>query len=435
VIAAHPGAQQRRTAHRVNGEGVGIQIGGYRRMPRRIMAAENAFPLCPVTVAMKLLGKKHDFAFLAFVALFSVYQQGRGKLFSPFWDYKVYMGALEQFNRGANPYSPQAFPFVYPPLFLNLFSRVPFHGLYLAFVCASLIYLAYSLRHANFLVAGALGFLTGGASVGGILTGHFAIFAHLLIIALFYSASQEKGNATAKYWVTAFFIVLFASIKIYFLTYALVFFFIPKGLRYCFAVPVCVVLATIAQFALEPRLWVAFETMLRWQMLTQNDSGLVLFGILEQHVRALSAFEDVLIYELIVVGLFVCAVNPFRGLRLVATEDIPGKLFYVLAFALALNPRMKEYDIAPFFACCYVSLFQSGEPDNRVDRAFFYGVPLAFIAAWVIVKFGHVYYALEVAWFIGVYFVFIVVSMRQRALRVSGHASVRHVERDAPATG
>jgi hypothetical protein len=96
---------------------------------------------------------------------------------------------------------------------------------------------------------------------------------------------------------------------------------------------------------------------------------------------------------------------------------------------------MKEYDIAPFFACCYVSLFQSSDPDNRMDRAFFYGVPLAFIAAWGIVKFGHVYYALEVAWFIGVYFVFIVVSMRQRALRVSGHASVRHAKRDAPATG
>ncbi|MEM5424974.1 hypothetical protein [Paraburkholderia ferrariae] len=388
---------------------------------------------------MKRLGKKQDFAFLAFVALFSVYQQGRGKLFSPFWDYKVYAYALDQFKRGANPYIPHGFPFIYPPIFLNLFSRVPFHWLYLAFVVASLIYLAYSIRHADFIVAGALGFLTGGAGVGGILTGNFAIFGHLLIIALFYaaSASHDSRGATARYCALAFFIALFASIKIYFLTYAVVFFFIPKGMRYFIAVPLCVALATIAQLALEPRLWTDFETLLRWQMLAQNDSGLVLFGILEQHVRALSTLDDVLLYELVVVALFMYAVNPLRGRRLMVAENasVPGRLFYVLAFCLALNPRMKEYDIAPFFACCYVSLFQSSKEDNRMDRVFFYAVPLAFIAAWIVVKFGHVYYALDVSWFIGVYFVFFVVSLRQRALRVSARAGARHMDGDAAATG
>ncbi|WP_322031543.1 hypothetical protein [Paraburkholderia sp. J76] len=393
---------------------------------------------------MKPLGKKHDFAFLAFIALFSVYQQGRGKLFSPFWDDKVYAYALDQFTRGANPYIPRGFPFVYPPIFLNLFSRIPFQWLYLAFVFASLIYLAYSIRHADFVVAGALGFLTGGAGVGGILTGNFAIFAHLLIIALFYAASQDtsrhisqQSRATARYCALAFFIALFASIKIYFLTYAVVFFFIPKGMRYVFAVPLCVALATIAQVALEPRLWTDFETLLRWQMLAQNDSGLVLFGMLQQHVRALTTLEDVLLYELVVVALFVYAVNPLRGRQLMVSENesAPGRLFYILAFCLALNPRMKEYDIAPFFACCYVSLFQSSDSGNRMDRVFFYAVPLAFIAAWIIVKFGHVYYALDVSWFIGVYFVFFVVSHRQRALRVSAHADARHADGDAPATG
>ncbi len=410
-----------------------------------MMATENAPSPCVVAAIMKLLGKKQDFAFLAFVALFSVYQQGRGKLFSPFWDYKVYAYALDQFKRGANPYIPHGFPFVYPPIFLNLFSRVPFHWLYVAFVVASLIYLAYSIRHADFIVAGALGFLTGGAGVGGILTGNFAIFGHLLIIALFYEASQDasphssqqSGAATAKYCALAFFIALFASIKIYFLTYAVVFFLVPKGMRYFFAVPLCVALATIAQLALEPRLWTDFETLLRWQMLAQNDSGLVLFGILEQHVRALSTLDDVLLYELVVVALFMYAVNPLRGRRLMVAENasVPGRLFYVLAFCLALNPRMKEYDIAPFFACCYVSLFQSSKEENRMDRVFFYAVPLAFIAAWIVVKFGHVYYALDVSWFIAVYFVFFVVSLRQRALRVSARAGARHMDGDAAATG
>lgn len=415
-----------------------------------MMATENASPSF-VAAIMKPLGKKHDLAFLAFVALFSVYQQGRGKLFSPFWDYKVYAYALDQFKRGANPYIPHGFPFVYPPIFLNLFSRIPFHWLYLAFVVASLFYLACSIRHADFVVAGALGFLTGGAGVGGILTGNFAIFAHLLIIALFYAASQDASgsarssphasrpsrSATAKYCALAFFIALFASIKIYFLTYAVVFFFIPKGMRYCFGVPVCVALATIAQLALEPRLWTDFETLLRWQMLAQNDSGLVLFGILEQHVRALSTLDDVLFYEVVVVALFVYAVNPLRGRRLMVSENenVPGRLFYILAFCLALNPRMKEYDIAAFFACCYVSLFQSSGSDNRMDRVFFYAVPLAFIAAWIVVKFGHVYYALDVSWFIGVYFVFFMVSLRQRALRDSARTDARHVDGDAAATG
>ncbi|SDB88098.1 hypothetical protein [Paraburkholderia lycopersici] len=384
---------------------------------------------------MKPLGKQHDIAFLAFVALFSVFQQGRGKLLSPFWDYTVYASALNQFNRGANPYAPHALAFVYPPIFLNLFSRIPFHWLYLALVCASLVYLAYSLRHADFLVAGALGFLTGGAGVGGVVTGNFAIFAHLLVIALFYAASREKGRTMLRDCVLTFFIVLFASIKIYFLTYAVVFLFIPKGVRYFFAAPVCVALAIIAQVALEPNLWAAFETMLHWQMLTQNDSGLVLFGILEQHVRALSAFDDVLIHELVVLALFACAVNPLRSPRLMACEDASGRLFYILAFAMALNPRMKEYDIAPFFACCYVSLFQSSNAGRRMDRAFFYAVPLAFIAAWIAVKLTHVFTILDAAWFIGVYFVFFVVSMRQRALRVAAHASARPMDGDATAAG
>jgi hypothetical protein len=115
--------------------------------------------------------------------------------------------------------------------------------------------------------------------------------------------------------------------------------------------------------------------------------------------------------------------------------SVPGRLFYVLAFCLALNPRMKEYDIAPFFACCYVSLFQSSKEENRMDRVFFYAVPLAFIAAWIVVKFGHVYYALDVSWFLGVYFVFFVVSLRQRALRVSARAGARRMDGDAAATG
>lgn len=405
-----------------------------------MMATENASSSF-VAAIMKPLGKKYDFAFLAFVAIFSVYQQGRGKLFSPFWDYKVYAYALDQFKRGANPYIPHGFPFVYPPIFLNLFSRIPFHWLYLAFVAASLIYVAWSVRHAHFAVAGALGFLTGGAGVGGILTGNFAIFAHLLIIALFYAASKDASqpsrSATAKHCALAFFIALFASIKIYFLTYAVVFFFIRKGMRYFFAVPLCVALATIAQLALEPRLWTDFETLLRWQMLAQNDSGLVLFGILEQHVRALSTLDDVLFYEVVVVALFAYAVNPLRGRRLMVSENesVPGRLFYILAFCLALNPRMKEYDIAPFFACCYVSLFQSSVSENRLDRVFFYAVPLAFIAAWIVAKSGHVYYVLDMSWFIGVYFVFFVVSLRQRALRVSARTDVRHVDGDATATG
>ena len=413
-----------------------------------MMATENASPSF-VAAIMKPLGKKHDFAFLAFVAIFSVYQQGREKLFSSFWDYKVYAYALDQFKRGANPYIPHGFPFVYPPIFLNLFSRIPFHWLYLAFVVASLISLAWSVRHADFAVAGALGFLTGGAGVGGILTGNFAIFGHLLIIALFYAASQDASarssqhasqpisSATAKYCALAFFIALFASIKIYFLTYAVVFFFVPKGMRNFFAVPLCVALATIAQLALEPRLWNDFETLLRWQMLAQNDSGLVLFGILEQHVRALSTLEDVLFYEVVVVALFVYAVNPLRGRRVMVSEneDVPGRLFYILAFCLALNPRMKEYDIAPFFACCFVSLFQSSNGDNRIDRVIFYAVPLAFITAWIVARFGHMYDVLDMSWFIGVYFVFFVVSLRQRALRVSARTDVQHFDGDAAPTG
>lgn len=370
---------------------------------------------------MKLFGKRSDIAFLVFVAMFSVVQQGRGKLFAPFWDYRVYVHALDHFRAGASPYGAQALPFVYPPIFLNLFGHAPFALLYALFVAASLalvVRCVWLARSSDFGFAAALGFLTGGSGVGGLLTGNFAIFAHLLVVAAFYAATRSDARTSAKYGALALLIVLFASIKIYFLAYAPVFLFVPKGARYFALAALGVAVVGVAQLALELPLWTAFESTLRYQMLTVGDDGLVLPGVLRQHLPALSTFADTLVHVLIVCALFAYAVNPLRAPRAIAAGDRAGKLFYVLAFAIALNPRMKEYDIAPFFACCFLSAFLNRHADDKHSLAFLWIAPSAFIAAWIAVKLTHWFGILHAAWVIGIYALFALASLRQRARRL-----------------
>jgi hypothetical protein len=378
-----------------------------------------------VKAAMKLFGKKFDLVFLVGVVVFAVLGQGPQKLLAPFWDYSSYSAALMRFNQGGDPYGVPAseFPLVYPPIFLNLLAKVPFLTVYLLFTLATLAYVVYSVRKSNFVWPATVGFLAGGAGVGALLTANFAIFSHLLIVALLYSASRSERRAVLGYAVTALVIVLFASIKIYFAAYALVFLFLPNGIRYFFAIPICVACVDAAQMLLEPQLWAAFETRLRWQVITQHDSGLVLSGILQQRVESLSAIEDVLIHEAIVVALFLYGINPLREPRTLAFNDVSGKLFYVIAFAIIVNPRLKEYDIGALFACCYISLFQSTRPEDRAQRVIAYVVPVAFAAAWFMSRLTHVFLFLDLTWILSVYGLFLAISMRQRALRKVGHRS------------
>ncbi|QGZ60268.1 hypothetical protein [Paraburkholderia acidisoli] len=370
---------------------------------------------------MKLFGKRTDIAFLVFLAMFSVLQQGRGKLRAPFWDYHVYVDALARLHAGANPYAAQALPFVYPPLFLNLFGHAPFASVYALFAAAALGCALWGIGRSPVWLVAALGFLTGGAGVGGIVTGNFAIFAHVLLVALFYAASRDEGLGTdasrALAWLIALLIVVFASIKIYFFAYAFVFLFLPKATRYLLLAAAGVALAGVAQVVFEPQQWAAFEAMLRLQMLVRNDAGLVLPGLLQRHLHALPPFVDVLVHVTIVTALFVYAINPLRAPRAIAFGDVSGKLFYLLAFAIVLNPRLKEYDLGPFFACCFASLFLNRHGDTPRERAFFFAVPAAFIAAWIVVVLTRWFFVLDGAWVLGVYLVFALASLRQRAQR------------------
>lgn len=373
---------------------------------------------------MKLFGKRFDLVFLVFVALFAVAAQGSHKLLAPFWDYSSYTSALTRYHLGVDPYGIAAsdFPLVYPPIFLNLFANVPFLAVYLLFALATLAYVVYRVRRTDFVWAASVGFLAGGAGVGALLTANFAIFSHLLIVMLLYSASRSERRAALGYGLATLVIVLFASIKIYFGAYALVFLFLPKGIRYFFIIPICVACVDAAQMLLEPQLWAGFETRLRWQVLTQHDSGLVLSGILQQRVASLSALQDVLIHEAIVVALFLYGINPLREPRTIGFNEVSGKLFYVIAFAIILNPRLKEYDIGALFACCYISLFQSTRPEDRAQRLIAYVVPVAFAAAWMLARLTHVFLFLDLMWIVSVYGLFLAISMRQRALRKVGHA-------------
>lgn len=368
---------------------------------------------------MKLFGNRAGVAFLVCLAMSSFVQQGIGRLLAPFWDYHVYVHALDQLRAGANPYDMQALPFVYPPIFLNLFGHVPFAPLYALFVAASLVYAAWRFGKTHFWPVALLGFFLGGTGAGGIITGNFATFAHLLVIALFYSASQDENRAPLKYALLSFLVFLFASIKIYFFAYAFVFLFVPKGMRYFLFAACGVALAGVGQLVLEPQLWSAFKTMLRYQIIVRNDGGDGLPGYLQHYAPALPATADVLLHELIVLALFVYAIGPFGAPRVIPFRDVSGKLFYLLALAILLNPRIKTYDFGPFSACCFISLFLNADGDSKRERLLFFALPVGLIVVWVLARFARWFVLLDVVWLLTVYLLFALASVRQRAQRVS----------------
>jgi hypothetical protein len=309
---------------------------------------------------------------------------------APFWDYEVYRAAVDCFVGGGDPYSLDAGKlfFVYPPLFLRLFSVFGFpetYGLAIAVMAAVALFAMRDLRaQASFAL---LGFLTGGGGLIAILTGNFTIIAHLLVIALAHAAYRAEKSTLAPA-ALALAILLFSALKFYFLAYAAIFLLLPRRRALLFlALPAGVVLVTLAQMALDHELWAAFSAALYRQTLANGDLGFTLFGIVERRYGLL--LGGLALHEGVALAMIALAV----GLRWRAGARAPNirsqsELFYVLAALILVNPRLKDYDFAAFMVCVYLSVALSERRSPLIDGFFAFVLPITAAVAAVVLNVG-----------------------------------------------
>ncbi len=295
-----------------------------------------------------------------------------GKAGSFFWDYHVYEKGLSCYAQGPNPYACASgdFPFVYPPIFLKIFSVIDFPIAFIALIlisAAGFASISVSLksfipyhRLAPCLI---LGFLIGGSGFASIQTGNISVFAHLLLVSLSYLLYTKRSIYTLAPHAIA--IILFSAIKPYFLAYALLYLFLPRRSLFAFvAVLLSVAGIYIAQPALYPQLWADFQVAIYNQIIQHGDAGLTIFGVFSRFGMGKVGFLVHLLLMLLVV-LASATLRYRHGQRSVQISSA-SELFYFLAILILLNPRLMSYDFSVFAVCLYLSMILSSRGDGWV---------------------------------------------------------------------
>lgn len=341
----------------------------------------------PDTGVIKL--NRANFLVLTTVASLGLLFAYKG-IVEPFWDYEVYKAAIHCFGSGCDPYAFEAngLLFVYPPVFLRLFSVFSFpetYSIVLAVMAAVTLFAMRDLRaHASFAL---LGFLTGGGGLLAALTGNFTTLAHLLIIALAYASYRSEKSVLAPA-ALAVAILVFSALKFYFLAYAVILLLLPRRrASLVFALPVGVALAVAAQMALDHDLWTAFSAALYKQTLANGDLGFTLFGVAQRRFGNLAG--ALALHELVVLAMLALAIlGRCRNESTAPKIRSESELFYVLAALILINPRLKDYDFAAFMVCVYLAVSLAERRHALIDGFFAYVLPLTAIIGVCILNFG-----------------------------------------------
>ncbi|WP_321927992.1 hypothetical protein [Paraburkholderia guartelaensis] len=289
-----------------------------------------------------------------------------------FWDYHVYEKGLNCYSSGPNPYACAAgdFPFVYPPVFLKVFSAIDFPISFALLVLASvagIVCVCINLRsfipYHRLAPCLILGFLIGGSGFASIQTGNISVFAHLLLVSLSYFLYTKRSVYTLAPHAIA--IILFSAIKPYFLAYALLYLFLPRRSLFVFVgLLLSVAGVYIVQPALYPQLWAGFQGAIYNQIVQHGDAGLTIFGMFSRFGMGSIGFILHLLLMLLVV--LISAVLRYRhGQRSVQISSA-SELFYFLAILILLNPRLMSYDFSVFAVCLYLSMILSSRGDGWV---------------------------------------------------------------------
>ncbi|MEX3951289.1 hypothetical protein AB4Y40_26480 [Paraburkholderia sp. EG287B] len=295
---------------------------------------------------------------------------GRTGLF--FWDYHVYQKGLECYSSGPDPYTCAAgdFPFVYPPVFLKIFSAIDFPTSFASLVLASVVGIACACIHLKSSVPYhrlapclILGFLIGGSGFASIQTGNISVFAHLLLVSLSYFLYTRRSVYTLAPHAIA--IVLFSAIKPYFLAYALLYLFLPRRSFFVFVgLLLSVAGIYIAQPALYPQLWAEFQGAIFNQIVQHGDAGLTIFGVFSRF--GMGKFGFILHFLMMLLVILISAVFRYRHGQRSLQINSTSELFYFLAILILLNPRLMSYDFSVFAVCLYLSMILSSRGDGWV---------------------------------------------------------------------
>ena len=285
-----------------------------------------------------------------------------------FWDFRAYKHAIEVYSSGGQPYNgSDGLAFIYPPIFLSVFSLGDFTTIYALFACVTLgaaaCYLLFEFPSARF---GALGFVFGGLGIVSLLTGNFAVFAHGALIAL--SLWRVKTNSAASRAALVIGIIAFACVKPYFLTYSLMFVLVRRDWL-CAALAVGgAALAGVLDMSAHRELYASFLTLLAQKMVDQHFQGMTLWALMGGHWTGAAAH----ILIVLVCSAYAFRFDKARKIEFLYKFDFgldQARVFFLLAITLLVNPRIMGYDLCWYMFLVFCCWWEIGNNNEILKRA------------------------------------------------------------------
>ena len=300
-----------------------------------------------------------------------------------FWDLGIYAKAINIFNSGGDPYSPDQLggylSFVYHPLVLHVMALFGSWLLLvlITFYITSIIYFLFSLKkNSNLWLSAFLAFAYCGIGFISIASGNLTVFFHLILLGILArDASQDleqKKNSKLPTSINTTFVVLllvFSIVKPYFLIYLAIPLIMQWGKKEGFAKTLRLVLTWMSIFIIlmvSSSLFYgaefsAFITSLQNQTLGKRDLGygFVMF-FYDYYLSAgpliYRAFvlHFAIAFLLLLISIYLAIKNKWLSAGNLNSAYFPFLLYFLLTL---FNPRLKVYDLFPAFFALYVYFF------------------------------------------------------------------------------
>jgi len=363
-----------------------------------------------------------------------------------FWDLGIYAKAINIFNNGGDPYSPNQLggylSFVYHPLILHsmaLFGSWLF-PLLVTFYIASMVYFLFSLRNnSNLWLSLFLAFAYCGIGFISLASGNLTVFLHLILLAILVKGSsqdldQNKNQNLSSFTSTnttfVILVIAFSIIKPYFLVYLVIPLIMQWGKNEGIAKTIRLILTWVSIFfalMISSSLFYstefsAFITSLQNQTLGKRDLGygFVMF-FYDYYLSAGSLIYRAFVLHfaiavlLLLISIYLAIKNKWLSANNLKSAYFPFLLYFLLTL---FNPRLKVYDLFPAFFALYVYFFSL--IPSTVSRLFFllaYTLSLAqligsifFASQGIFANPINVYY-----WSMGIVFLIIIVTLAKPA--------------------
>jgi hypothetical protein len=363
-----------------------------------------------------------------------------------FWDLGIYAKAINIFNNGGDPYSPNQLggylSFVYHPLILHgmaLFESWLFPAL-VTFYIASMVYFLFSLRNnSNLWLSLFLAFAYCGIGFISLASGNLTVFLHLILLAILVKGSsqdlgQNKNQNLSSFTSTntafVILVIAFSIIKPYFLVYLVIPLIMQWGKNEGIAKTIRLILTWVSIFfalLISSSLFYstefsAFITSLQNQTLGKRDLGygFVMF-FYDYYLSAGSLIYRAFVLHfaiavlLLLISIYLAIKNKWLNTNNLKSAYFPFLLYFLLTL---FNPRLKVYDLFPAFFALYVYFF-SLKP-STISRLLFllaYALSLTqligsifFASQGIFANPINVYY-----WSMGIIFLIIIVTLAKPA--------------------